>query len=207
MCGGEKSRTDGAGQVEQGWDHDPPAKEKQVPFGVLVLLTGALTLVFGSTETSDFWVDALQVWWRGVRAKARGIRQLVIYLDNGPQNSGRRRQFLKRMVQFADWSGLVVRLVYYPPYHSKYNPIERCWSSLEKKWNGMLLNCWEVIRACALRMLWRGKHPQVEQLTGSYPKKVSVSDEEMQEYNARLERSATLPKYDITIRPKQPRGR
>jgi len=27
-------------------------------------------------------------------------------------------------------------LVYYPPYHSKYNPIERCWSALEKKWNG-----------------------------------------------------------------------
>jgi transposase len=31
-------------------------------------------------------------------------------------------------------------LVYYPPYHSKYNPIERCWSALERKWNGVLLN-------------------------------------------------------------------
>ena len=62
----------------------------------------------------------------------------MIYLDNGPKNSGRRTQFLKRMVQFADWSGLEIRLVYYPPYHSKYNPIERCWSALEKKWNGVL---------------------------------------------------------------------
>ena len=50
---------------------------------------------------------------------------------------GRRRQFLKRMVQFADWSGLELRLVYYPPYHSKYNKIERCWSSLQHKWNGV----------------------------------------------------------------------
>ena len=64
----------------------------------------------------------------------------MIYLDNGPKNSGRRTQFLKRMVEFADWSGLEIRLVYYPPYHSKYNPIERCWSALEKKWNGVLLN-------------------------------------------------------------------
>src|SRR5262245_7384232 len=63
--GGGKTRTDRGGKVEQGWDHDPPAKEKLVPFGVLVLLTGALTLVFGSGESSDFWVDALQVWWRG----------------------------------------------------------------------------------------------------------------------------------------------
>jgi transposase len=178
-----------------------------VPLGVLVLLTGALTLVFGSGETSDFWVDALQVWWRGARAKYRGISRLVIYLDNGPQNSGRRRQFLKRMVQFADWSGLVIRLVYYPPYHSKYNPIERCWSSLEKKWNGALLNCWEVIRSLALRMTWRGAHPLVERLLRTYAKKVSVPAEEMEKYNARLERSATLPKYDITIKPKRPRGR
>ena len=178
-----------------------------MPLGVLVLLSGALTLVFGSSETSDFWADALQVWWRGVQAQWRGIRRLVIYLDNGPQNSGRRRQFLKRMVQFADWSGLVIRLVYYPPYHSKYNPIERCWSSLEKKWNGVLLSCWEVIRWCALRMTWRGAHPVVERLLGTYAKKVSVSNEKMKGINARLERAAKLPKYDITIRPKRSRGR
>ena len=95
-----------------------------------MLLTGALTLVFGSGESSDFWVDALQVWWRGVRAQYRGIRQLVIYLDNGPHNSGRRRQCLKRLVQFADWSGLVLRLVYYPPYHLRFaHPQRRYWKS------------------------------------------------------------------------------
>ncbi len=49
------------------------------------------------------------------------------------------------MVEFADWSGLEIRLVYYPPYHSKYNPIERCWSALEKKWNGVLLTCLKVV--------------------------------------------------------------
>jgi len=56
-----------------------------------------------------------------------------------PNNSGSRTQFLKRMIEFADWSGLEIRLVYYPPYHSKYNPIERWWSILEQKWGGALL--------------------------------------------------------------------
>jgi Rhodopirellula transposase DDE domain len=204
---GGKTRTDRAGKVESGWDHDPPATEKFVPFGVLMLLSGALTLVFGSGETSDFWVDALQVWWRGVRAKCQGIRQLVIYVDNGGENSGRRTPFLKRMVQFADGTGLVIRLVSYPPYHSKSNPIERCWSSLEKKWNGVLLNCGEVIWACALRMTWKGMHPVVERLLGPYAKGVSVPKEGMAMYEARLERSATLPDYDITIRPKIPKYR
>src|SRR5271157_5971044 len=79
---------------------------------------------------------------------------------------GRRTQFLKRMVQFSDWSGLEIRLVYYPPYHSKYNLIERCWSALEKKWNGVLLNCLEVVLQCALRMTWKGQHPIVKRLEG-----------------------------------------
>lgn len=185
-----------------GWDHDPPAKEKLVPFGILMLATGALMLLFGSGETSDAWVDALQMWWLQVRANLGHVKRLVIYLDNGPKNSGRRTQFLKRMVQFADWSGLEIRLVYYPPYHSKYNPIERCWSALERKWNGVLLNCLKVILQCALRMKWKGRHPTVKRLDGEYPDGVRVAPKEMKEYEARLERSATLPKYDITIKPK-----
>src|SRR5271157_4401704 len=115
---------------------------------------------------------------------------------------GRRTQFLKRMVQFSDWSGLEIRLVYYPPYHSKYNLIERCWSALEKKWNGVLLNCLEVVLQCALRMTWKGQHPIVKRLEGEYPDGIRVAAKEMKEYEARLERSATLPKYDITIKPK-----
>jgi transposase len=89
------------------------------------------------------------------------IKRVVIYLDNGPKNSGRRTQFLKRMVQFADWSGLEIRLVYYPPYDSKYDRIERCWSALEKKWNGVLLNGLKVTLQGALRMIWKGQHPMV----------------------------------------------
>jgi transposase len=188
--------------VTKGWDHDPPAKEKLVPFGILMLATGALMLLFAAAETSDAWVDALQMWWLRVQADLVQVKRLVIYLDNGPKNSGRRTQFLKRMVQFADWSGLEIRLVYYPPYHSKYNPIERCWSALEKKWNGVLLNCLKVVLQCALRMKWKGRHPTLKRLDGEYPDGVRVAAKEMKEYEARLERSATLPKYDITIKPK-----
>ena len=59
------------------------------------------------------------------------------------------------MIQFADGSGLEIPLIYDPPYHSKYNPIERCWSALQQKWNGVLLTCREVVQACAQRMKWR----------------------------------------------------
>jgi Rhodopirellula transposase DDE domain len=199
---GGKTRTNAQGEVPKGWDHDPPAKEKSVPYGILMVATGALMLLFGSRETSDAWVDVLMMWWRQVRRAHRHVKRLVIYLDNGPKNSGRRTQFLKRMVQFADWSGLEIRLVYYPPYHSKYNPIERCWSALEQKWDGELLNCMEVILQCARRMTWKGRHPIVQCIQGEYPDGVRVAPKEMKTYEARLQRSATLPKYDIVIKPK-----
>ncbi len=199
---GGKTRTDGAGDVPKGWDHDPPAKAKLVPFGILMVATGALMLAFGARDTSDAWVDALQLWWLRVRVDLGHVRRLVIYLDNGPKNSGRRTQFLKRMVRFADWSGLEVRLVYYPPYHSKYNRIERCWSALEQKWNGVLLTGWKVVLQCALRMRWKGRHPTVRRLHGIYPDGVRVPAKEMRLIEARLQRSTTLPKYDITIRPR-----
>ena len=199
---GGKTRTDGEGAVTKGWDHDPPAKEKLVPFGILMVASGALMLRFGSHETSDAWADAPQMGWRQVRGGLGHIKRLVIYLDNGPKNSGRRTQFLKRMVQLADWSGLEIHLVYYPPYHSKYNRIERCWSALEKKWNGVLLRDLKVVLQCALRMTWKGLHPTVRRLHGEYPDGVRVSAKEMKPYKARLQRSATLPKYDITIKPR-----
>lgn len=203
---GEKSRTGSDGKAAQAWDHDPPAKHKLVPFGFLVLATGALMLIFGLQETSDSWVDAMQLWWNHVRGRFVHIKRLVIYLDNGPNNSGRRTQFLKRMVQFADWSGLEVRLVYYPPYHSKYNPVERCWSALERKWSGVLLNCVRFVLECAQRMTWNGKHPEIQELPGEYPLGVKLSRKEMKPWEARLERSPALPKYDITIKPQKPRS-
>src|SRR5262249_52589297 len=145
---------------------------------------------------------ALRLWWLHVLEDGGHLRRLVIYLDNGPKNAGTRTQFLKRLIEFADWSGLEIRLVYYPPYHSKYNPIERCWSSLEKKWGGTLLNSLQVILEQARRMTWLGKHPVVESLAGDYPNGIRLTKKEMKPYEARLARSETLPRYDITIKPK-----
>ena len=72
---GEKTRTGSDGEPLQAWDHDPPAKVKMVPFGFLVLVSGALMLVFGLKETSDSWADALQLWWQHVRSRYTRIKR------------------------------------------------------------------------------------------------------------------------------------
>jgi hypothetical protein len=169
------------------------------------LASGALTILFGSRETSDFGVDGLKQWWAQARESWGSVRRLVIYLDNGPNNSGTRTPFWKRMVEFADGSGQEWRLVYYPPYHSEYNPIERCWSSLEQKWGGSLLTSLAVILREARRMVWMGRHPTVGHLDGIDSEGGRLNKRQMKPIEARLQRSKTLPKYDITSRPSQPR--
>ena len=61
-------------------------------------------------------------------------------LDNGPEYHIRRAQFMLRLVEFASKHQVTIQLAYYPPYHSKYNPIERCWDALENYWNGSLMD-------------------------------------------------------------------
>jgi hypothetical protein len=61
--------------------------------------------------------------------------------------------------------------------------------------------------ACARRMRWKGQHAAVHYLDGDYPTGIRISNRDMTAINARLERSTTLRKYDITIRPITPCGR
>jgi Rhodopirellula transposase DDE domain len=79
MSVGGKTRTDADGEVAKGLDHDPPAKVKLVPFGILMAAGGALMPIFGSHETSDAWVDALRMWWGLVKTDLGHAKQLVIY--------------------------------------------------------------------------------------------------------------------------------
>jgi len=194
-------------QATRALDHDMKPKQTLVPFGILEVACAQLFVVFGdSRETSDFIVDGLQLWWEERRAFHPAIHKLVIELDNGPSIASNRRQFIRRLTDFADGNNLTIELSYFPPYHSKYNPVERCWSALERKWSGVLLGCVRFVLECAQRMTWNGKHPAIQELPGEYPLGVKLSRKEMRPWEARLERSPTLPKYDITIKPQKPRS-
>ncbi len=52
---------------------------------------------------------------------------------------------MQRLLEFVEQYQITVRLAYYPPYHSKYNPIERRWGILEQHWNGSLLDSVDAV--------------------------------------------------------------
>ncbi len=149
-------------------------------------------------------MDSLYNWWNSLSEEERDeISLLQIKSDNGPESSGVRTQFLSRMVEFTDYTVTPVQLLYYPPYHSKYNPIERCWGVLEKHWNGTKLSDMNTMLEWAKSMTWKGINPVVTLSRNVYQKGVSLSKKAMQKVEARLERNPLLPKWDILIRPAQ----
>jgi len=186
----------------EAWDHDMRPKEKLVPGGILEPVSGRSFLFFtGSNKTSDFLADGLLLWWRERCDQLAHLKRLVINMDNGPECSGRRTQFLRRMVEFSDFTGLEIHLVYYPPYHSKYNAIERYWAALEKSWNGYLLATAEIVLNRATTFSWKGLRAIARLLGGVYKMGVKVCGKERALLSQRLERAALLPWWDITIRP------
>jgi len=184
-------------------DHDLGLKEKYIPCGIVDEESGQLSITFGnSCKTSDFIVDALEAWWAALEETAQvAMARLQIKMDNDPESSGMRTQFLHRMVQFADQIGKPIHLLYYPPYHSKYNPIERCWGILELHWNGTKLVDVETMLEWAKSMTWKGIHPVVELSRKIYQKGITLSKKAMQAIESRLERHPELPKWDILIPP------
>ena len=184
-------------------DHDLGITEKYIPCGILDEDRAQLHLIFGSSyKTSDFIVDALESWWAALdQSEQVAMARLQIKMDNGPESSGRRTQFLNRMVAFCDRIGKPIQLLYYPPYHSKYNPIERCWGILELHWNGAKLVDAETMVAWAKSMTWKGIRPIVELSEKVYQTGVKLSQRAMRAVEARLERHPELTKWDILIQP------
>ena len=108
---------------------------------------------------------------------------------------------MNRMIEFADKNNLEIILAFYPPYHSKYNPIERCWGILENHWSGTLLNTLEITLEWAKSMTWKGFSPVIKLIESTYQKGVKMSTKAFQAISHRIDRDASLPKCYRAIQP------
>ncbi len=182
-------------------DHDFQPTATVTPVGIFLPASDEV-FFYGviSKVTSDCLVDRLAEWWETVRERFSHIKMLVVNVDNGPETHSRRTQFMQRLLEFVQQYHISVRLAYYPPYHSKYNPIERCWGILEQHWNGALLDSVEAVIRYAASMTWKGKHPIVELVTTTYQTGVKLTKEAMETVETHLQRLPSLEKWFVDVR-------
>ncbi len=194
---GGKSR-----QGEKASDHDFAPEKVLTPFGIFLPYYDESFLYFTESKvTADFMVDCLESLWPTLKQKF-APESIVLNLDNGPENNSHRTQFIKRIVDFAYTHMLTIKLAYYPPYHSKYNPVERVWGILENHWNGETLNSTEKVLGMARSMTYNGVNPLVTLVDGNYLSGVKLDKTEMAFYEDKIVRQPGLEKWFVTI-PKE----
>jgi hypothetical protein len=135
------------------YDHDYEhlSAGKIIPHGIYDLQANKGYLSIGSSsETADFVVDNLLWWW-----EEHGIHQypdahhILLLCDAGGANSYRHHIFKHRLQAFAKQTGLSLIVCHYPPYCSKWNPIEhRLFSHVHKAMQGVLFSDYFTIQRC-----------------------------------------------------------
>ncbi len=183
-------------------DHDFGPIEKLTPFGILEPKTGDSKLWFiKGSATADFMIDCVAEYIDQVKKVRPEIDQLYINSDNGPECSGQRTQWLKRLVQLSQDKNILIHLAYYPPYHSKYNPVERFWGVLENHWCGELISTINKAIGLAKTMTYKAVSPIVSLVETIYKKGIKLTKQEMVEVERFIERKPGLEKYFFTISP------
>ena len=184
-------------------DHDFNPKWILSLFGIFLPFYDQSYFYFNkSKDTADFMIDCLQGLWPTLKL-IYNPHTLVINLDNGPENNSHRTQFIKRIVDFAHDNYINIKLAYYPPYHSKYNSVERVWGILENHWRGEILNTIEKTLGMASSMTYNMIHPEVELIEAEYCNGVKLDKNAMMLYEEKIHRMCALEKWfvDIVVRP------
>ena len=94
-----------------------------------------------SHDTSKFVCDNIaRVWKEHLKEQYPNARPLIILCDGGDSNSSSHRIVKQDLMDLANELGIRHLMVHYPPYCSKFNPIEhRIFSQITRNWNGALL--------------------------------------------------------------------
>lgn len=143
-------------------------------------------------------IDCLEDIWPMLKNRFNP-HTIAINADNGPDNNSHRTQFMKRLINFAIVHEVSISLIYYPPYHSKYNPVERLWGILENHWKGELLDNVKKVLGLAKTMTYNGIHPVVKLVNKKYEKGVKVAKKAMLQLEKMIARVKGIEKWAVDV--------
>jgi hypothetical protein len=187
-------------------DFRQDALGRAAPYGIYDLQRNCGAVYVGeSADTPRFAVDAIVAWWHDEgEAAYPEAEELLVLADSGGSNGCQPRAWKGQLQeQLADQLGLTVTVCHYPTGCSKWNPVEhRLFGPISINWAGQPLRTFErlvgLIRGTKTQ---RGLTVRAERLPGEYPTGETLTDREME--RLQLERHATCPRWNYTIRPRQ----
>jgi hypothetical protein len=133
------------------FDHDFKnfAEGVIIPYGIYDYIKNTGYMYIGtSKDTSEFSCDNIKRWWEKYgKEEYRNSDSILILCDGGGSNSSRHYIFKDDLQKLSDSIGKEIRIAHYPPYTSKYNPIEhRLFSYISKAWSGVVFDSIETVK-------------------------------------------------------------
>lgn len=109
-------------------DHDfaSQGNGKVIPHGIYDLgKNKAVVHLNTSKDTSEFSCECLALWWlEHGQHDYPGEDEVLVVCDGGGSNSSSSYLFKEDLEALSNRAGLKIRIAHYPPYCSKFNPIE-----------------------------------------------------------------------------------
>jgi Rhodopirellula transposase DDE domain len=101
-----------------------------------------------SHDTSELACDSIAAWWEDHgRSAYPGAKKLLVLCDGGGSNSASRYVFKEQLQKLVNRLGIEIRVAHYPPYGSKYNPIEhRLFPHVTRACRGVIFRTLETVR-------------------------------------------------------------
>lgn len=132
------------------YDHDFPsfASGTVIPYGIYDLAANQAHVTIGTShDTSEFACECLALWWeQHGRDRYPTATKLLLLCDGGGSNASNRHVFKEALQHLADRLRIEVRVAHYPPYCSKYNPIEhRVFPHVTRACQGVVFESVELV--------------------------------------------------------------
>lgn len=132
-------------------DHDfrSLADGMAVPHGLYDMTHNIGYITIGTShDTSEFACACLRRWWLtyGI-VDYPDATEILLLCDCGGSNNARHYIFKQDLQALVDELGIPIRIAHYPPYTSKYNPIEhRLFPHVTRACQGVVFKTFEIAR-------------------------------------------------------------
>jgi len=138
-------------EVIRVYDHDFPylADGVIIPYTIYDLRHNRAYVYLGtSKDTAEFVCDCLRHWWFNYGSHLYpGASGFLVLADGGGSNSSRHFIFKSELEKLAEDLSVEIRMAHYPPYCSKWNPVEhRVFPHLTRAMQGVLLTSHALVQ-------------------------------------------------------------
>lgn len=133
------------------FDHDwaSLAEGVAIPHGLYDLTDNIGYIQIGTShDTSEFACDSIRYWWNTYgKTRYPLADSLLLLCDGGGSNSSRYYIFKQDLQALVNELGIEIRIAHYPPYTSKYNPIEhRLFPHVSRTCQGVIFDSVQTVK-------------------------------------------------------------